>query len=316
MALKFSLVCDTLAYVGWNALANPREVFTAAKEAGYDGVDLPGDLSRVNVREIKGLLDSLGLAVPAIQGAWAAFHAGENRDLCGADKAARQAGIRYAKLGIDMAAEFGARYFSVCAPQPPIFEIPFPKLPVRVLWQNLLESVREILRHAGERGVTVVFEPLNRYESYPGIMSSVFDAIRLIDEIGDPNLGIQPDIYHMHVAETSIVDALRAAGSRTKHVHVNETNRYQLGAGSADYRAILRALRDAGFDGYLSFYMPITTQGIFRLGKGYGSVGDEHWADEPVGTRPDLKPYLEWPVQYLTEIDRLLDQQDAIYRRA
>ena len=101
MALKFSLVCDTLAYVGWNALANPREVFTAAKAAGYDGVDLPGDLSRVNVREIKSLLDSLGLTVPAIQGAWAAFHAGENRDLCGADQTARQAGIRYAKQGID-----------------------------------------------------------------------------------------------------------------------------------------------------------------------------------------------------------------------
>ena len=44
MALKFSLVPDALAYIGWSILKNRREVLTAAKEAGYDGIDLPGDL--------------------------------------------------------------------------------------------------------------------------------------------------------------------------------------------------------------------------------------------------------------------------------
>jgi len=314
MALRYSLVCDTLAFLGCDALENPREVFAAVKKAGYEGVDLPGDLRRVNVGELKSILDGLGLRVASILGAWAYFHAGENRDLCGADEGARQAGIRYAKLGIDMAAAFGARYFSVCAAQPPVYEIPFPKLPLETLWENLKVATREICAYAADRGVTILFEPLNKYEAYPGIMTLLSDASRLIDELGVDNLGIQPDISHLFYGEASIPDALRAAGPRIKHTHINETNRYALGTGAADYRAIVRVLKEVGFDGYMGIYLPLTDQKTFWLSqRGYGAGGAAARANLPA--RPPLRPYLEWPIRYLTQIEAAVDAERQLYPR-
>lgn len=44
MGFKYSVVCDTLKWIGYDVLANPHEVLGAIKSAGYDGADLPGDL--------------------------------------------------------------------------------------------------------------------------------------------------------------------------------------------------------------------------------------------------------------------------------
>ena len=43
MAFKYSLQCDTLPWVGYNVLAEPDVVIQAAAEAGYTGIDLPGN---------------------------------------------------------------------------------------------------------------------------------------------------------------------------------------------------------------------------------------------------------------------------------
>jgi len=312
VVFKYSVVVDTLRFLGYDALESPQEVFGAIKEAGYDGVDLPGDLGPVSVADMKGILARYALKVPAIQGAWAYFHAGENRDLCGADESARQAGIRYAKRGVDMAVEFGAPYFSLCAAQPPVYETPFPTLPVATMWQNLKAATHEICRYAADRGVTILYEPLNKYEAYPGIMTLLSDASRLIDELGVDNLGIQPDISHMHYGEASIPDALRAAGARIKHTHINETNRYAIGTGAADYRSIIRVLKEIDFDGHMGVYMPLTTQDIFWLSRrGYGGAGDP--ASVNPAERPPLAPHLEWPIRYLSTLEAAVDAERRVY---
>jgi D-psicose/D-tagatose/L-ribulose 3-epimerase len=309
---KYSLVCDTLAFLGYDAFENPKEVFGAIKEAGYDGVDLPGDLGRVNTADLKAILAQYDLKVPAILGAWAYFHAGENRDLCGADESAREAGIRYARRGVDMAVEFGAPYFSVCAAQPPVYQIPFPELPTATMWQNLKTATREICAYAADRGVMILYEPLNKYEAYPGIMTLLSDATRMIEELGVDNLAIQPDISHMHYGEASIPDALRAAGARIKHMHINETNRYALGTGAADYRSIIRVLREIDFDGHMGVYMPLTTQDVFWLSRrGYGDAGGA--ASVNTSARPPAAPHLEWPIRYLSALAAAVDAERQVY---
>jgi len=43
MPVKYTVQSDTLPWTGYNLLENPQEVLEAAVEAGYDGIDLPGD---------------------------------------------------------------------------------------------------------------------------------------------------------------------------------------------------------------------------------------------------------------------------------
>ena len=61
MEFKYSVVCDTLKWIGHDVLADPHEVLGAIKSAGYDGADLPGDLQRANPKTLRPITDSLGL---------------------------------------------------------------------------------------------------------------------------------------------------------------------------------------------------------------------------------------------------------------
>ena len=114
------------------------------------------------------------------------------------------------------------------------------------------------------------------------------------------NLGIQPDIFHMNVGEGSIPDAIRSGGEYVKHFHMNETNHREHGTGHADYPAIIKALKDINYGGYIAFYMPFTTQEIFNMAsQGYGQ------SSGGAGNlkRPDLRPYLERPLKMFKELE-------------
>ena len=292
MAFRYSVACPTLAWTGYDALAEPEPVLRALAGAGYNGVDLLVEGTDAEV--MRPLLSSVGLQVPEIMGQWGYVHSGEERDLTSGDPGVRQRGIDYARTGIDLAAELEAPYFNVCAAQPPVPEVPFPRAPISTLRQNFADSLERICDHAARGNVTVLLEPLNLYEAIPGVLTSVFEAIGLIDELGLSNLGIQPDVFHMNISERSIVEALRAAGSRTRVVHMNETNHFQLGTGHADYREIMGALRECAPDACIAVYGPQMSQEVFQQ---QGRAAD----------RPDLETVMGEQLQFLKEIETAID---------
>ena len=302
MVFKYSAISDTFKRLGYDIAEDPRGVLEAVKAAGYDAIDLPGDAARIKGKGLRRLLGSIGLEVAEVQAAWAFHHAGESRDLASDDEETRQRGIHYGKECVELAADFGAQYVEICAVQTPVPQIPFPKLPLHTLRSNFLASTREICEYAAERNISILFEPLNRYEAYPGVMTSVFDAINLIDEIGLSNMGIQPDVYHMNIAEASITDALRAAGHRIKLMHMRETNDYFLGQGHADHYAIMKILREINFDSHISVYMPLVPRELSYRG---GSDRAE--------SRPDLLTVLQRQLLYLKGIEQTLERRSSVY---
>ena len=196
MSFKFTLVCDTLPWVGYNVLEAPEEVLRAAKEAGYDGVDLPGDPTRMNGGEWKQRVADFGLDVPEVLAAWGYYHAGEERNLASSKPEVRRQALQYAKDTVDLAADIGARYIELCAAQPAVPELPFPREPIGILREIFRESIREVCKHAKDRGISIVLEPLNCYEGIPGVLTTVYEALNYIEELGLDNLGVQPDVFH------------------------------------------------------------------------------------------------------------------------
>ena len=301
MAFKYSVACPTLRWTGYDVRENPEEVLGAIKGAGYDGADLP--VEGVKAESFRPIVDSLGLEVPEIMGTWGYVHSGVDRDLTSADEQARQRGIEYSKAAIELAVEMGAKFFNICASQPPVPQVPFPKTPVATLRQNFGESLRTVCEYAAPRNITILLEPLNLYEALPGVLTSVYDAIGLIDELGLDNLGVQPDVFHMNVSESSITSAVRAAGKRIRVFHMNETNHYRLGTGHADYKAIIRTLKEGGFDGYVTVYAPLISEDVFQK---KGQSPD----------RPDLKTALGGQLRFLKEVENIVDAERAIYGAA
>ena len=311
MAFKYTLQCDTLPWVGYNVLEEPDAVLQAAAAAGYDGVDLPGDPPRVDAGVWRRRVEQAGLEVPEVLAAWGYYHAGEERNLASSDPATRARAVQYAKDTVDLAADLGAGFTELCAAQPAVPQLPFPIEPVATLRDNFRQSIREICAHAAPRGITILLEPLNTYEGIPGVLTTLYEAVNYVDELGIDNLGVQPDVYHMNIEEGSIPDALRHAGSRIRHFHLNETNHCQHGTGHADYQEIFRILKGIGYDGYLCTYLPKTTQAIL-----HSTPGNPFLPEGVVtggGARPDLAEVLGGLLGFLRETERTVEQSREFY---
>ncbi len=289
---KYSIACPTLVWTGYDVVQEPEGVLQAIKDAGYDGADLP--VEGVTAERMRPILQAVGLEVPEIMGTWGYVHSGEDRDLTSPDEQVRQRGIDYARTAIDLAVEFNAKFFNICAAQPPVPQVPFPRLPISTLRQNFGASLQVVCDYAAARKITILLEPLNLYEAIPGVLTSVYDALGYIEELGIDNLGVQPDIFHMNISEASVTDALRAAAACTRVVHINETNHYRLGAGHADYAAIIGVLKDCGFNGYMTVYAPLVSQEVLCQ---QGRAAD----------RPDLRAILAEQLEYLKQIEATVE---------
>ncbi len=312
MSFKYTLVCDTLPWVGYNVLEMPDEVLQAAKAAGYEGVDLPGDPTRMDGAEWRDRVAAAGLVVPEILGAWGYYHAGEERLLASPDETVRKRAVDYALATVDLAVDIGAQYMELCAAQPAVPQLPFPVEPIPALRKAFRQSIAEICAHAGEKGLTILLEPLNCYEGLPGVLTTLYEAINYCDELGFDNLGIQPDIYHMNIEEGSILDAVRAAGPRIKHFHLNETNHGFHGSGHGDYQGVMRILKAISYDGYLATYLPQINQEVLQ-----SAPGNPTYATKPKSAtdaaRPDLEAVLEQMLTFLKSVERALDTSRDFY---
>ncbi len=75
---------------------------------------------------------------------------------------------------------------------------------------------------------------------------------RLCDEINHPNVGILFDTFHANIEEKNIADGYRTVARHLKHVHTCENDRGTPGTGHVDWPEVFQALRDIGYDGWLT----------------------------------------------------------------
>jgi sugar phosphate isomerase/epimerase len=119
----------------------------------------------------------------------------------------------------------------------------------------LLEALVELAAHAAAEGVWLALEPINRYEDY--MVNRLEQAVGLGAEVervtGLGSVRVCADLFHMNIEEDDLPAAIRAAGPRIAHVHVDDTNRLQPGTGHMDFPAVFAALRAVGYDDWLTF---------------------------------------------------------------
>ena len=114
----------------------------------------------------------------------------------------------------------------------------------------LVEGLTELGEHAADAGVTVLLEPLNRYEDHK--LNTLAQAEELCSQVGIDSVKVMGDLFHMNIEEDDPADSIRAATDVLAHVHLGDSNREHPGTGHIDFAAALRALSDIGFDGYMA----------------------------------------------------------------
>ena len=123
---------------------------------------------------------------------------------------------------------------------------------------TVVEGLRKIGDEAERAGLRVGLEPINRIGGENWTMiSSLPEAVELLNEADRPALGIQFDTWHLWNTPTLLEDIVRYI-DRFGGVHIADwreptrswADRVLPGDGVADLPAILGALDRAGWDGY------------------------------------------------------------------
>jgi sugar phosphate isomerase/epimerase len=114
----------------------------------------------------------------------------------------------------------------------------------------LLQALKKCCAEAEGKGVGLLLEPLNRYETE--LINTTSEALELINKIGLTNLKLLLDTFHMNIEEVNLGDAIRGAKPSLAHLHVADSNRHAPGWGHIDFAEVISALKDIEYRGYVS----------------------------------------------------------------
>ncbi len=130
-------------------------------------------------------------------------------------------------------------------------------------WENCLKFMKEMKPEIAESGIFTGVENV-----WAEFFLSPFDMARFIDEIDCPNLGAYFDVGNVAV-DTPPEHWIEILGNRIGKIHVKDFQNshgkntgwfVNLLEGSINWRAVIPALRKAGYDGYLTAELGVIGQ--------------------------------------------------------
>lgn len=113
-------------------------------------------------------------------------------------------------------------------------------------------NLRKAARMAQDFGVDIVIEPINARDIPGFFLNRTSEARAIINEVGEPNLGLQFDIYHRQVTEGDVANAIREYAGLTGHYQIaNPPDRGEPDAGELDYAWLFKLIDETEFDGWV-----------------------------------------------------------------
>jgi sugar phosphate isomerase/epimerase len=123
-----------------------------------------------------------------------------------------------------------------------------------VSWDQAFAFATEVFRAAmpavADCGVTICMEPLAPAET--DFINTCAEGARLMDAVDHPRFRLHLDVKAMSSESTPITDLIARYAPRTGHFHANDPNLKGPGFGEVDFVPIFKALRDAGYDRWVS----------------------------------------------------------------
>jgi len=244
MKLAYTISASPTRFAAVGQGRDVRSAIEYLAALGYAGAELAiRDPAEVNLDEVAATAARARVLVPAI-GTGQAFLE-EGIALAAAEEEVRERAVARLEAQVDAAGRLGALVIVGLIHGP----IP-PQVPRDQAMEWLLAGLRRVARRARGANVRIVIEPVNRYES--NWLNTVEEVLDLIGRLGEDNVGVLPDTFHMNIEEADMFEALRRAGTRLWHLHVADSNRRAPGAGHLDFNQIVIALAGQGYTGAVS----------------------------------------------------------------
>jgi hydroxypyruvate isomerase len=124
-----------------------------------------------------------------------------------------------------------------------------------------VEGLRQIAPLAEAHGVTVCVELLNSKVDHPDYQGDrTAFGVAVVQGVDSPRVKLLYDIYHMQIMEGDVIRTIREHMHYIGHFHTGGVpGRHEIDDGQElNYPAIVRAIADLGFSGYLAHeFVPV-----------------------------------------------------------
>jgi hydroxypyruvate isomerase len=232
----------------WTELALP-EAIAAAAAAGFDAVESHWPYE-VPAEAVKRALDATGLEMQGLNTSRGNVAAGD-MGLCALP--GREAEARAAiDEAIAYAVRTGTRNVHVMAG----IAGTAPGAP-----ETYLGNLAYAARQARPHGIGILIEPLNHRDA-PGYFLNTSDAAaRIIAELGEPDVRMMFDCYHVQIMEGDLSRRLERHLPLIGHIQIAAVpSRYEPDEGEVAYERLVRHIDRIGYGGFIGAeYRPRAT---------------------------------------------------------
>jgi D-psicose/D-tagatose/L-ribulose 3-epimerase len=227
---------------GWSPEEAEFAIASTAK-AGFDLIEIPAlDPSRIDIADTKMRLENHGIA--------AGFSLGLTleTDINSEDLSKVDLGRATLMDALSIASGVNSTYlggvlFGALAK--------YPGPTSQKARENSASVIKELAQQAAGSGITIGLEFVNRYES--NLLNTVQQTLDFMELVGEENVVVHADVYHMNIEEDGFRAPLLACGDRLGYMHIGESNRGYLGKGTIDFPEVFGALVDMNYSGPITF---------------------------------------------------------------
>jgi len=253
------------------------EVCSIARRLGYHGIEIAPftlapsatEVSPQQRREVRKVIQDHGLEVVGLH--WLFAKTPSPLHLTTPDQAVWQRTRDYLAALLDLCSDLGGKVLVLGSPKqrsiPSVEGVPpsnrgHELAPAqagdaratptyRAAWQRAVELLTSVLDQAKDLGLTICLEPLSPAET--NFINTVAEGMKMVRQIDHPNFKIHLDVKAMCSEPTPVPAVIRSVKAKDiGHFHVNDPNLYGPGMGEVDYAPIAEAVREVGYDKWLS----------------------------------------------------------------
>jgi sugar phosphate isomerase/epimerase len=244
--LKFGM-CNEFCQ-GW-----PFErVLDLARDAGYEGVEIApftladsvADIPRADRKKLRRAAKDRNIEIIGLH--WLLVKP-EGLYINHPNDEIRTRTAQYLAQLIDFCADLGGTRMIVGSPKQRSI---LPGETREDVWKRTVELFHPLADQAGEKGVIICIEPLAENET--NFINSADEAIQLVRDVAHPAFQMMLDVKAMAAEGTNIPEIIHRAANFLRHFHANDPNLLGPGFGELDFRPIVQALREIGYDQWVS----------------------------------------------------------------
>ncbi|MCS1409474.1 MAG: D-tagatose 3-epimerase [Verrucomicrobia subdivision 3 bacterium] len=223
-----------------------------AKDTGYDAIEIAPftlanyvtDIPTATRHKIRQTAQDVSIEISAVH--WVLVQA-EGMYMTHTDATIREKTAQYFCDLVDFCGDLGGKAIVVGSPKQRNL---LPGITFDQAWAWAKQVFHPSIARAAERDVIICFEPLAPAET--DFINTAEEAIRFTKEFDSPNFKIILDVKAMCSMSKPIPEIIKESAGEFAYFHANDENLKGPGFGEVDFQPIAQALKEVGYEGYVS----------------------------------------------------------------